>query len=96
VTVWLAGVAERLKSGVAGALTVRLVVAVWVVGKPVPVPVTVIVYGPALLVVVGTVSVEDAAVVGLGENVPLKPVGELAKLNVTSPAKLPVRVILTV
>lgn len=91
----LAGLAESMKSGVAGALIVRLMGMLCV--KPPLAPVTVTVAGPV-------VAVLDAAkvralvfpVAGVGLKLAVTPAGNPLALNATPPVKPPVRVIVIV
>src|SRR6266849_6998415 len=87
MTVWEAGVAERLKSGTAAALTTRETEVVCVRLPLVPVIVTgklpVEVVAPALTVIVAE------SVAGVGLKLALAPVGKPAALKLIAPVKPP-------
>jgi hypothetical protein len=91
----LAGLAERVKSGVGGALTVRLTGILRV--KPPPTPVIVTVAGPVVAVLdAAKVRVLAFPVVGVGLKLAVTPAGNSLALNATLPVKPPVRVIVIV
>jgi hypothetical protein len=86
----LAGLAASAKSGVACALTVRLIVVVRV--SPPPVPVTVTTAGPSVAVAEAVkVTALLAPVVEAGLKLAVTPVGNPVALNATPPVNPPVR-----
>ena len=88
----LVGLRERVKSGVAGALTVRLIVVVRV--SPPPVPVTVTVAGPVVAVLEAVrASVLLFPVVEVGLKAAVTPLGNPLAVRATLPVKPPLRVI---
>jgi hypothetical protein len=91
----LVGLAEIEKSGVSGALTVRLMGILCV--KPPPAPVIVTVAGPVVAVLdAAKVRALAFPVVEVGLKLAVTPAGNPLALNATLPVKPPVRVIVIV